>query len=141
MTSVEPDPLLDDAFPHAAARGRVEKLSEFLDTKFKLPVVGYRFGYDSLIGLIPGVGDAATAAMSLYLIVEARRAGAGTGLVLRMIYNVVVDTVLGAVPVFGDLFDFAFKANLRNANLLRAHYKEIEEKHRRDYVSQGRSLS
>lgn len=134
------DPLLDEALPHLPARRRVETLSEFLDTKFKLPILGYRFGYDSLIGLIPGVGDVVTAGMSVYLIIEARRAGAGAGLLTRMLYNVIVDTVLGAVPVLGDIFDFAFKANLRNANLLRRHYDKLETEAARDAVRSGRSL-
>lgn len=112
--------------PHAAAKARVEWLSNFLDAKYKIPVLGYRFGWDSILGLIPGVGDAASGLMSAYLIWEARRAGAGFGLVLRMMYNVLVDTILGAVPLFGDLFDFAFKANLRNAELLKEHYSKIE---------------
>ncbi len=120
------DPLTDPRGPHASARARVEWLSEFLDTKFRLPVLGYRFGWDSILGLIPGVGDVASAVMSLYLIAEAWRAGAGAGMVARMLYNVAIDTILGAVPLFGDIFDFAFKANLRNANLLRDHYRKLE---------------
>lgn len=112
--------------PHAAAKARVEWLSQFLDAKYKIPGLGYRFGWDSILGLIPGVGDAASGLMSAYLIWEARRAGAGFGLVLRMIYNVLVDMILGSVPLFGDLFDFAFKANLRNAELLKEHYSKIE---------------
>ncbi len=115
--------------PHAAAKARVEWLSNFLDAKYRIPGLGYRFGWDSILGLIPGVGDAASGLMSLYLIWEARRAGAGFGLVIRMIYNVLVDTILGAVPVLGDLFDFAFKSNLRNAELLKEHYSKIEMRH------------
>lgn len=115
-----PDPLLANG-QHERARARVAKLSDLLDTRFRLPIVGYRFGLDSVIGLIPGVGDLTTATMSLYLIAEAARAGARKRMIARMLYNVGVDTILGAVPVVGDLFDFAFKANLRNANLLRDH--------------------
>lgn len=140
INAADNDPLTDESLPHAKARRRVEKLSEFLDTKFRLPILGYRFGYDSLIGLIPGIGDVASAAMSLYLIFEAHKAGAGFGLILRMIYNVVIDTILGAVPVLGDLFDFAFKSNLRNANLLRDHYENLEDRHRRESVFRGKSL-
>ncbi len=117
-----------ETHPHAAARARVERLSRFLDSRFKLPILGYRFGWDSIIGLIPGVGDAAGGALSVYLIWEAHRAGAGLGLMIRMIYNAVMDMILGAVPLFGDIFDFAFKANLRNAELLREHYDRIEER-------------
>ncbi|WP_425410276.1 DUF4112 domain-containing protein [Hyphococcus sp.] len=122
----------DSAAAHAAARARVNKLADFLDTKYRLPIIGYRFGWDSILGLIPGVGDTASAAISMYIIWEARRAGAGLGLIVRMIYNVLIDTILGAVPLFGDIFDFAFKANLRNAQLLQEHYDEIEARRLRE---------
>ncbi len=114
--------------PHEAAKARVEWLADFLDTKYRIPGLGYRFGWDSILGLIPGIGDAVAGLMSVYLIWEARRAGAGPGLVLRMIYNMLADTILGAVPILGDLFDFAFKANLRNAELLKKHYSKIERR-------------
>ncbi len=120
--SVDPEELSDEQ----ALLHRVEKLADLLDTKFRLPILGYRFGLDSLIGLIPGIGDALTAGLSGYLILEAWRAGAGPGLLARMIYNVIVDTILGAVPLFGDIFDFAFKANAANAKLLRDY---LHEKH------------
>ena len=114
--------------PHEAAKARVEWLADFLDTKYRIPGLGYRFGWDSILGLIPGIGDAVAGLMSVYLIWEARRAGAGPGLVLRMIYNMLADTILGAVPILGDLFDFAFKANLRNAELLKEHYAKMERR-------------
>lgn len=114
--------------PHEAAKARVEWLADFLDTKYRIPGLGYRFGWDSILGLIPGIGDAVAGLMSVYLIWEARRAGAGPGLVLRMVYNMLADTILGAVPIVGDLFDFAFKANLRNAELLKEHYAKIERR-------------
>ncbi len=114
--------------PHEAAKARVEWLADFLDTKYRIPGLGYRFGWDSILGLIPGIGDAVAGLMSIYLIWEARRAGAGPGLILRMIYNMLADTILGIVPIFGDLFDFAFKANLRNAELLKEHYSKIERR-------------
>ena len=103
-------------------------MADFLDTKYRIPGLGYRFGWDSILGLIPGIGDAVAGLMSVYLIWEARRAGAGPGLVLRMVYNMLADTILGAVPILGDLFDFAFKANLRNAELLKEHYSKIERR-------------
>ena len=114
--------------PHEAAKARVVWLADFLDTKYRIPGLGYRFGWDSILGLIPGIGDAVAGLMSVYLIWEARRAGAGPGLVLRMVYNMLADTILGAVPILGDLFDFAFKANLRNAEMLKEHYSKIERR-------------
>ena len=82
--------------------------------------VDVRVGLDSIIGLIPGIGDAAAAALSLYIVAEAGRCGAPRGRILRMLANVAVDTVLGTIPIAGDLFDFGFKANRRNVDLLRA---------------------
>jgi len=113
--AVDPEELNDEQ----ALLRRVEKLADLLDTKFRLPVLGYRFGLDSLIGLIPFFGDALTAGLSSLLVLEAWRAGAGPGLLARMIYNVAVDSILGAVPLFGDIFDFAYKSNAANARLLR----------------------
>ncbi|MBT8473087.1 MAG: DUF4112 domain-containing protein [Marinicaulis sp.] len=124
---IENDPLLDEDLPHAAARARVEQLSNFLDNKFRLPVLGYRFGWDSIIGLIPGAGDIITALMSLYLMAEAARAGAGAGMLIRMGLNVLIDTVVGAVPLLGDIFDFAFRSNYRNANIMRAYFEKLEK--------------
>ncbi len=100
---------------------RVDALARLLDAQFSL--FGFRFGLDGLIGLVPGVGDAATGALSLYLILLAARAGAGPGLVGRMIVNVLIDTLVGAVPVLGDIFDIAFRANALNAKLLREHLR------------------
>ncbi|MEL7486856.1 MAG: DUF4112 domain-containing protein [Pseudomonadota bacterium] len=100
---------------------RIDRLARLLDSQFNL--FGFRFGLDGLIGLIPGVGDAATAILSIYIILEAARAGAGFGLILRMIVNVLIDLVIGAVPVLGDLFDFAFRSNAINARLLHDYLK------------------
>ena len=96
---------------------RISWLEETLDSRFS--IFGYRVGLDGLIGLIPGIGDAVTTGISGYLVVEAWRAGASKTLIARMIGNVALDAVLGAIPLVGDLFDFAFKANARNARLLR----------------------
>lgn len=97
---------------------RIEKLADWLDTRWKLPVVGWRIGGDTLIGLIPGIGDTITAGLGGYLIVEARQAGASTGTIARMILNSGVDWLLGLVPLVGDLLDLGFKSNARNARLL-----------------------
>lgn len=78
-------------------------------------------GLDGLIGLIPGVGDAAGLLLSAWLMVQARRAGASRWLLARMAANAGVDTAIGAVPLLGDWFDFAFQANRRNLRLLQKH--------------------
>jgi len=98
---------------------RIDALARLLDSRFSF--FGFRFGLDGLIGLIPGIGDAATAVLSLYLIIEAARAGASLSLIGRMIVNVLIDMLLGVVPVLGDIFDFAYRANAMNAKLLHEH--------------------
>ncbi|WP_241505817.1 DUF4112 domain-containing protein [Parahaliea mediterranea] len=97
------------------------RLAWLLDDAIRVPFTSYRIGLDGLIGLIPGVGDAAGAMMSLYIVARAARLGAGPGLLLRMLGNVALESLCGLVPVLGDLFDFAFKANRRNVALLEGH--------------------
>lgn len=107
--------------PQDRARERLQRLSYWLDSGLRVPGTRFRFGLESLIGLIPGVGDFAGLLLSGWLIVEARRAGAPGHLQLRMLGNALVDAGLGAVPVAGDIFDLLFRANTRNAELLRQH--------------------
>lgn len=101
----------------ARVRG-VDALAHVLDRAFRIPGTDIRIGLDGIIGLIPGVGDAAGAALSAVIVIAAVRAGASPSVLGRMVVNVAFDTVLGAIPVVGDLFDFAWKANVRNAALL-----------------------
>lgn len=98
---------------------RIDALATLLDSRFE--IFGFRFGLDALIGLIPGIGDAATGLISSYIILEAARAGAGPFLLLQMVVNIIIDLFVGAVPVLGDLFDVAFRANVKNVNLLKRH--------------------
>lgn len=102
-------------------RGRVEQLhglARVLDSAFAIPGTRFRFGLDALIGLIPGVGDLIGAGLSAFILVQAARLGMPRSVMLRMGWNVAVETVLGAVPLAGDLFDAAYKANNRNIRLL-----------------------
>lgn len=98
---------------------RLDRFADLLDSRFRIPGTGLRFGLDGVIGLIPGIGDTATAAASLYVVVQARELGCGNWTLVRMLGNVAVDGVLGSVPLLGDIFDFAWKANRRNIRLLR----------------------
>jgi hypothetical protein len=113
----------------AAVRAKVRvlrKLAVMLDSAVRVPGTQYRFGLDSLLGLIPGVGDAATALLGAYIVSEAARLGVPRWTVLKMAGNLGVDFLVGAVPLLGDLFDFAWKANLRNADLLEAHFHRTD---------------
>jgi hypothetical protein len=100
---------------------RVENLSRLLDVAYGIPGTKLRFGLDALLGLVPIAGDAASAALSAYLIYEARRLGLPKTAIARMIGNVAFDAVLGAVPLFGDIVDVFWRANVRNARILRRH--------------------
>ncbi|PJK28813.1 DUF4112 domain-containing protein [Minwuia thermotolerans] len=102
-----------------ADMARVERLARLLDSEFRVPGTGLRFGLDGLLGLLPGVGDTATLLMALYLVAEARRLGASFATILRMLFNVVLDWLVGLIPFVGDIFDFGFKCNRRNVDLLR----------------------
>jgi hypothetical protein len=93
-----------------------------LDTAFVIPGTNIRFGADALIGLAPGIGDSVTTALAAYIVYEAHQLGAPRRVLIRMIGNVAIDGIVGAVPVFGDLFDVAFRANRRNVRILREHF-------------------
>lgn len=98
---------------------RLEALAKLLDVAFILPGTNVRYGIDGIIGLIPVVGDIITAAISLWLVREARALGAPWHVTMRMLGNVALDGVVGAVPLVGDAFDVMFRANIRNMKMLR----------------------
>jgi hypothetical protein len=96
----------------------VEWISRLMDAQFEVPGVGLRFGLDPIIGLVPLVGELATTAVSLFIIALAGRMGLPRITLARMTLNVMVDMLVGAVPLVGDAFDVWWKANQRNARLL-----------------------
>ncbi|MGE0340348.1 MAG: DUF4112 domain-containing protein [Xanthobacteraceae bacterium] len=100
---------------------RLETLATLMDAALVIPGTNVRVGFDALIGLVPGIGDLISAAVSGFIIVEARRLGAPRWLLARMAGNVAVDAIGGTIPLVGDLFDIAFRANLKNVRLLRSH--------------------
>jgi hypothetical protein len=117
------NPPFDFARPRSRAEriARLDALASLLDTAFIVPGTNIRFGIDALIGLVPGIGDAITTLMSLYIVREARALGAPRHLVARMLLNVALDGVVGAVPLLGDAFDVMWRANRRNMALLQRH--------------------
>ena len=102
-----------------AIRKDVERLSWLMDDLFKVPVLGWRFGLDPLIGLIPGLGDTSTALVSFYILASAVRHGVPKITLLRMGMNIGFDYLLGSLPVVGDLADAWWKSNQKNVALLR----------------------
>lgn len=100
---------------------RLRALARLMDSAIRVPGLNWRIGLDSLIGLAPGVGDAAGFCVSAYALLEARRLGAPATLLLRMGLNIALDAVVGSIPLVGDLFDAGFKANRRNLRLLERH--------------------
>jgi hypothetical protein len=109
---------------------RLDKLSQVLDNAIPIPGTPFRTGLDGLLGLIPGVGDFLGAGIALYIIFEAARLGCPKHTLLRMLANVGIETLVGTVPILGDLFDIGWKANVRNVALLRAHTAELGREQR-----------
>jgi hypothetical protein len=105
----------------AVSRARLEALAKLLDSRWRVPGTGIRFGLDAALNFIPGLGTVAAKGLSAYIILEARRLGVPPGTLLRMIGNVGVDALISVVPLAGWVGDAFFRANLRNMALLRRH--------------------
>src|SRR5215475_10361792 len=93
---------------------RYTLIADLFDQAFRVPGTSWRFGIDAIIGLIPGEGDLLGSLVGLYGIFVARRLGAPASIQIRMLLNLGVDAIVGAIPLLGDVFDFAFKAHVRN---------------------------
>jgi len=97
----------------------LESLSKYLDDWVKIPIVGWRFGLDALIGLVPNVGDTLTSFASFYILIAGVRYGVPKITLARMAFNIGLDYAVGAIPFLGDAFDFVWKANKQNIDLIR----------------------
>jgi hypothetical protein len=125
-----------NAFDYSIARprsrreriARLDALATLLDTAILIPGTDIRVGLDAFIGLVPGIGDAITTAMSLFIVHEARQLGAPGHVIARMLANVALDGLVGAVPLVGDAFDVIWRSNKRNMRLL---YNWLEREERR----------
>jgi hypothetical protein len=100
---------------------RLRRLGYLLDNSIPIPGTGFRIGLETIVGLVPGVGDLIGGGFSIYIVLQAARMGVPASLLARMGWNLFVDVVVGAVPFLGDLFDAGFKANMRNLALLERH--------------------
>ncbi len=101
---------------------RLDRLSRLLDIAFTVPGTKIRFGAEAIMRLVPGIGDAAASALSCLILYEAHRLGVPRRVMIRMAGNVAIEAAAGAVPVIGDLFDVAFRANRRNVRILREYF-------------------
>lgn len=122
VPSSEPSPQPTTSDPRARAievERNLEFLSRWLDSQFRVPILGWRFGLDTVLGLVPGVGDTATAAASLYILASAVRYRVPKITLLRMGFNIGIDWAVGAIPFVGDAFDMWWKSNNRNIELIR----------------------
>ena len=122
------------ALERNSERGHVDKhlerLSWLMDDLFRVPVLGWRFGLDALIGLIPGLGDTTTSLVSFYILVSAVRYRVPKITLLRMGLNIAIDYVVGSLPIVGDLADAWWKSNHMNIDLLRKHATVAGEEER-----------
>jgi hypothetical protein len=121
MQTATPQPVDREAIE--AELHHLERVAEWMDARFRIPGTELRFGLDGLLGLLPGVGDSVTALPAAYIIMRARAIGSPPDIQARMVGNVLLDLLIGALPLVGDLFDFGFKANRRNVRLLHEHFR------------------
>ncbi len=102
----------------AKVRERIRYLTQMLDEAFEVPGTSFRFGWDPILGLVPGIGDVISMLPSIYILWEAKRLGISRRTRGRMLINVILDTVIGSVPVIGQAADFVWKANVQNAKMM-----------------------
>jgi Domain of unknown function (DUF4112) len=113
----------EDTETRSASLARLDALARLFDTAFLVPGTNVRFGVEAIMRLVPGIGDAAASALSCYLLYEAHRLGVPSRVFARMLLNVAIEGVVGAVPVVGDAFDVGFRANRRNVRILRDYFQ------------------
>lgn len=113
--------------PKLASIQRLRKLSRVLDNAIAIPGTSFRIGLDPILGLIPGAGDLIGTALSAYIVIEAARLGIPRAALGKMVSNILLESLVGTIPVLGDWFDFAWKANTKNMELLEAHLGVSQE--------------
>lgn len=112
----------------------LDNLSRYLDGLFRIPGTGWRFGLDALIGLIPNIGDTLTFLPSMYILFSGVRYGVPKITLLRMALNIAIDYLVGMIPFLGDAFDFVWKSNKKNMDLIRTRATGRGEGTRSDYL-------
>jgi len=102
----------------------IEALASLMDSQFKLPGTGIKLGLDTIIGLIPGIGDTVGFGVAGYIVMRGAKMGVPKQKLMEMGFNIGVDWVIGTIPIIGDLFDVGWKANNRNAQIIREHFED-----------------
>lgn len=125
---------------HAPRLKRMRQLTRLLDNAIVIPGTKQRVGLDPLLGLVPGGGDTLSAALSGYIIIEAAMMGLPRSALTRMVINILIDTVVGSVPLFGDIFDVFSKANVRNMQIVESHIKAPQPSAKADRLFIGLSI-
>ena len=121
MPPIKPSPINPPHPSHIAHLRRIRQISHLLDNAIGIPGTKYRIGIDPILGIVPGGGDFVAMVFSAYMIVTAAQMGVSQEKLVQMVSNVIVDTFAGTVPVVGDLFDVAWKSNIKNLALLEEH--------------------
>src|ERR1700749_2073639 len=125
MSTITHNAYRTDDYQRRSALDRLDRLATLFDTAFIIPGTQIRFGIESVMRLVPGIGDAAASALSCYLLYEAHALGVPKHVFGRMVANVALEGLIGAVPLLGDAFDVAFRANRRNVRILREHFGRV----------------
>jgi hypothetical protein len=112
----------------------LRRLSQLLDNAIRIPGTKYRIGLDPILGLLPGGGDTVTGALGAYIVVEAARMGLPKAVLWQMVGNILLDSVVGSVPVVGDFFDIGWKANVKNIALLERHLHHSSPNQTSDFI-------
>ena len=107
---------------------QLEKMANYLDSRFHIPGTPIRFGLDSLLGIIPGIGDTVTLASTVYLLLKAHHYNLPLMIKVKMVWNSFIDWLVGLIPLVGDIFDVGWKSNQKNVALIKNHF----EKHQKD---------
>lgn len=113
----------------------VRRVAGWLDEAFTVPGTRFRIGWDSIVGLIPGAGDLLTTLPALWIVMRALDLGVSKVVAARMVLNILIDNLIGSIPVLGDLFDAVWKANRRNVELLERYYTNPQSTRRRSTAS------
>jgi uncharacterized protein DUF4112 len=120
--------------PHARTLDTLRKWSVLLDSAFRVPGTKFTFGWDPILGLIPGLGDLTTPIFAVLLLLQSVRMRIPRVVQVRMLINATIDFLIGSIPVIGDLFDFGWKANVRNLALLERHAHPETKATRSDWI-------